>query len=141
MSIIIPNFNFDGKCEEAIHLYEKAFDAKVTTLLRYSDAKWEDFHKNLTDEQKQYIYHCDMLIGSQRIMMADNLTIPFQKSTALSLTVSMDTKEEVMKAFDVMKNGCEIIYPVHSTTYSSCTVSFIDKFGFRWVIMTEQIER
>ena len=53
----------------------------------------------------------------------------------------LETKEEVMQAYDVLKEDCTIIYPVHSTTYSSCTVSLIDKFGFRWVLMTEQTER
>ncbi|TGY86972.1 VOC family protein [Petralouisia muris] len=140
MAIITPNFNFDGKCEEAIYLYQKAFDAEINCLLRYSDAKWEDFHRELSEEQKEYIYHAELLIGNQRIMMADNLDIPFKPSTALSLTVTLETKEDVKRVFEIMQDGSEIIYPVHSTTYSSCSVSFIDKFGFRWVIMTDQTE-
>lgn len=138
---ITPNFNFNGRCGEAIALYQKAFNAEISCLLRYSDAKWEDFNKELSDEQKEYIYHAEIYIGKQRIMMADNPDIPFQPSSSLSLTVTMDTKEDVIQAFDIMKEDCKVIYPIHSTTYSSCTVSFIDKFGFRWVIMTEQTER
>lgn len=141
MAIITPNFNFTGRCEEAIHLYQKAFNAEIGVMLRYSDAKWEDFNKELTVEEKQYIYHAEIYIGKQRIMMADNMDLPFSPSSSLSLTVTMDTKEEVMQAFDIMQEDCTIIYPIHSTTYSSCSVSFIDKFGFRWVIMTEQTER
>jgi len=49
MAIITPNFNFDGKCEEAVYLYQKAFDAEINCLLRYSDAKWEDFHRELSE--------------------------------------------------------------------------------------------
>ena len=77
---------------------------------------------------------------SAAIMMADNLDIPFRPSTALSLTVTMSRKEEVLAAFEVLENGGEVIYPPHSTTYSSCTTNVIDRFGFRWVIMTEQTE-
>lgn len=62
MATLTPNFNFDGKCEEAIHLYVKAFNAKVNTLLRYSDAKWEDFHRELTEEQKNFVYHARLYI-------------------------------------------------------------------------------
>jgi len=29
MAIITPNFNFAGRCGEAIELYQKAFDAEV----------------------------------------------------------------------------------------------------------------
>ncbi len=138
---ITPNFNFNGNCEQAIHLYERAFNAKIECLLRYSDSRVEDFNKNLTREKKNYIYHAEIYIGNQRIMMADNMDIVFQPSSAFSLTVTMDTKDDVIKAFDVLKEGSKIIYPIHSTTYSSCTCSLVDKFGFRWVIMTEQTER
>lgn len=141
MPKVTPNFNFNGTCGEALNLYQKAFSAKVDFVLHYCDAKPEDFPTELTAEQKRYVYHSEVYFGEQRIMMADNLTIPFHPGTALSLTVSMDSAEEVRNAYDVLKDGCQIIYPIHSTTYSSCTVSLIDKFGFRWVIMTEQAER
>lgn len=137
----VPNFHFGGKCREAIELYQKAFDAKINCLLLYKDAKIEDYNRSLTNEQKNFVYHAEIIIGKQRIMMADNIDMPFAPSTSLFLTISMDTKEEVIQAFNIMKDGCTIIYPPHSTTYSSCTVNFIDKFGFRWVIMTEQTER
>lgn len=138
---ITPNFNFNGQCEQAIQLYKKAFDAKVECLLRYCDAQSADFDKELTAEQRNYVYHAELYIGEQRIMMADNLNTDIHAGTALSLTVTMETKEDVMRAFEVLKDCSEIIYPVHSTTYSSCTCSLIDKLGFRWVIMTEQTER
>ncbi|MDF2819873.1 MAG: hypothetical protein K0R15_314 [Clostridiales bacterium] len=141
MAIFTPNFNFDGRCEEAIYFYQEAFNAEIGVMLRYADAKMEDFHKELTETEKHYIYHAELFIGKQRIMMADNMDFPFAPSSSLSLTVTMDCKEEVIAAFDIMQESCTVIYPIHSTTYSSCSVSFIDKFGFRWVIMTEQTER
>jgi PhnB protein len=141
MILLTPNFNFNGRCEEAITLYQKAFDAKVGCLLRYSEANKSDWDRELTAEQANYIYHSELLIGTQRIMMCDHMDVELVKSTSLSLTVSFDTKEEVVKAYEVLKDGSTTIYPVHSTTYSSCVVVFIDKFGFRWGLMTEQTER
>lgn len=47
----------------------------------------------------------------------------------------------MLRAYEVLKEGCTIIYPVGSTTYSSCRVVLVDKFGFRWGLMTEQTER
>lgn len=138
---ITPNFHFNGKCEQAIRLYEQAFNAKVACLLRYSDARPEDYDKKLTDEQLNYVYHAELYIGDQRIMMADIMDIDLNPSCALSLTVTMETKADVVKAFEALKDGSKVIYPLHSTTYSSATCSLIDKFGFRWVIMTEQTER
>lgn len=141
MPIITPNFNFAGCCEEAIMLYQKAFNARIGCLLRYSDANVSDWDKELTLKQLNYIYHAEIFIDNQRIMMCDNMDVELVKNTALSLTVTFDTKDEVKKAYDILKEDSKTIYPIHSTTYSSCIVVFIDKFGFRWGLMTEQTER
>jgi len=74
-------------------------------------------------------------------MMFDNLDVEFRKITALSLTVTFDTKEEVKQAYQILCEGSETIYPMKSTSYSSCFVVFVDRFGFRWGLMTEQTER
>jgi PhnB protein len=141
MPAITPNFNFAGRCEEALHLYQKAFDAKIGCMLRYSDANKEDFSKELSQEEKNFIYHAELVFGNQRIMMCDNIDVPFATSLSLSLTVTFDTKEEVRRAYDVLKENSTAIYPMQSTAYSSCMVVFVDKFGFRWGLMTEQTER
>lgn len=141
MILITPNFNFNGHCEEALTLYQKAFDAKIGCLLRYSDADSNDWSRVLNSEQANYIYHAELLIGNQRIMMCDNMDVELNKSTSLSLTMTFETSDEVKKAYEILKDGSTTIYPIHSTTYSSCEVVLIDKFGFRWGLMTEQTER
>lgn len=141
MAVITPNFNFAGRCEEAIMLYQKAFDAKIGSLLRYSDAKKADWDRELTSEQEDYIYHAELFLGNQRMMMCDNLDVDLVNGTALSLTVTFDTRDEVKRAYEVLREGSQTIYPMQSTTYSSCMVVFIDKFGFRSGLMTEQTER
>lgn len=141
MILFTPNFNFAGRCEEAITLYQKAFNGRISCLLRYSDAIKSDWDKSMTLEQENYIYHAELLIGGQRFMMSDTIDVEIENGTSLSLTVTFDSKEEVINTYDILKEGSEIIYPIHSTTYSSCVVVFIDKFGIRWGLMTEQTER
>ncbi|MBP1927181.1 PhnB protein [Sedimentibacter acidaminivorans] len=141
MVLITPNFNFNGCCEEALNLYKKAFNAEIGCMLRYSEAQKEGYDKELSDEEKRYIYHAELNLGNQRIMMCDNMDVPFTTSFSLSLTVTFDTKEEVKQTYDILKEGSTTIYPLQSTTYSSSMVVFVDKFGFRWGLMTEQSER
>jgi PhnB protein len=137
---ITPNFNFNGRCEEAILVYQKAFHARIGCMLRYSDADKRDWDQELNLKLANYIYHAELFIENQRIMMCDNMDVDLVQSTALSLTLTFDTSAEVKKAYEVLKEGSTIIYPLHSTTYSSCMVVLIDKFGFRWGLMTEQPE-
>lgn len=137
MPIVTPVFNFNGRCEEAIELYKKAFDAKVKVLLRYSDADEKDLDLPFSDTILNKVYHCEMMIGDQRIMFSDNFDIEITRNTSEFLLITYNTPEEVKRAYEILKEGSTIIYPLKSTTYSSCFVSLIDKFGFRWGIMTE----
>jgi len=122
-------------------LYEKAFGATTKLLIRYSDADERDWDKPLTDEQKKMVYHAQMLIGTQRIMFSDTVGFDPSKGTSLSLIVTFEDAASVKRAYEVLKEGSTIVHPMVSTTYSSCFVSLVDKFGIRWGLMTEQTDK
>lgn len=135
--IVIPNFHFKGDCEEALKLYEKAFDSKVTMLMHYNDAHQSDFSSaHLSDEEKNYVYHAEMMIGNQRFMFSDSMNeIP--QGQNISIVITFDSAEEVKNSYNILCEGSSIIHPLQETTYSSCFVSLVDKFGMRWELMTE----
>ncbi len=138
---ITPTINFGGNCREAIRLYEKAFEGKVTCLLTYREANDPAYMPLLNEEQKDYIYHAELVLGNQRIIMSDHVDIDFTVCYSNFLTIMHDTKEEVQRAYEIMKEGSKTIYEMEATPYSSCRVVFVDKYGIRWGIMTEQTER
>lgn len=138
---VVPTLNFAGKCREAIHLYEKAFGGKITYLCSYREANDPAYMPKLSEEQKDWIYHAELLLGDQRIIMSDHSDLTFSVCYQNFLTVMCDTKEEVQRAYEAMKEGSTTIYPMEATPYSSCRVVFVDRFGIRWGIMTEQTER
>jgi len=141
MPIVTPCINLPGRCQEAIALYEEAFGATTKLLLRYADADSRDWDSPLTDRQSDMVYHAEVFIGAQRIMFSDNLDTDLVNGTALFLTLTFDDADGVKKAYEVLKEGSTLVHPMVSTTYSSCFVSLIDKFGIRWGLMTEQTER
>lgn len=130
--------NFAGGCREAIHLYEKAFGGKINCLLSYREADDPAYNPLLTEDQKDYIYHAELLLGDMRIIMSDHVDIDFTTCYTNFLTVMYDTKEEVERAYEVLREGSQTIYPIQETPYSTCRVVFVDKFGIRWGIMTEK---
>ena len=141
MLIVTPVVNLQGNCEDAIRLYEKAFETKADFILHYSDAKKEDWDRPLTEEQKNMVYHAEMKIGPQRLMFSDIIEFDLVKGNSFFLAITFETKEEVQKAYRILSEGSTTLAPMRSTTYSSCAVSFIDKFGFRWGLMTEQPDK
>lgn len=138
---ITPTLNFGGTCREAIQMYKKAFEGKITCLISYREANDPAYMPLLSEEQKDYIYHAELVLSNQRIIMSDHLDIEFTVCYSNFLTIMYDTKEEVQRAYEVMKAGSKTIYEMEATPYSSCRVVFVDKFGIRWGIMTEQTER
>ena len=138
---IVPTLNFGGNCREAIHMYEKAFDGKISCLITYREADDPDYNPVLKESEKDYIYHSELVLGNQRIIMSDHVDIEFQTCYSNFLTIMYDTKEEVQRAYEIMKEGSRTIYQMEATPYSSCRVVFVDRVGIRWGIMTEQTER
>ena len=138
---IVPTLNFGGNCREAIKMYEKAFNGKIACLITYRDANDPAYMPLLSEEQKDYIYHSELILENHRIIMSDHVDLEFSTCYSNFLTIMYDTKEEVQKAYEIMKEGSTTIYKLEATPYSSCRVVFVDKFGIRWGIMTEQTER
>jgi PhnB protein len=139
--IVTPTLHFYGQCEEAIGLYQKAFDLRTSYILYYSGADPSDWNVTLTEEQQAYVYHSEAYIGGQRFMLADEIGQEASTNTSLFLTITFETADQVKQAYEVLTDGGSIIHPLRSTTYSSCMASVVDKFGFRWGLMTEQTER
>lgn len=138
--IITPNFHFCGNCKEAIELYKKVFDIRILCMFKNEDANPIDYTSD--SKYSEHVYHAEIMIGESRLMMSDiteeNEHTP---GNSLSLVVTFDTADEVKKAYSLLKDDAVILTSMQSTTYSSCLVSLIDKFGMRWELMTEQTER
>ncbi len=134
---ITPTLNFGGQCREAIHLYAKAFGGEIACLITYRDADDPAYMPLLTEEQKDWVYHAELMLEGQRIIMSDHADIEFQTCYSNFLTLMYDTADEVRHAYALMKDGCTDIYPIAATPYSACRVVFVDRFGIRWGIMTE----
>ena len=139
MMKFIPTMNFNGQCREAMEMYRKAFGGMVMALLTYSEVN--DPAYLLSEEQKNWIYHGELTFGDQRIIMSDHVDMHFETCYTNFLTVMMDKKEQVSAAWETMKEGSTVIYPLQSTFYSSARVVFVDRFGIRWGIMTETAEQ
>ena len=141
MAMVTPTIHFNGQCQEAIELYQKAFDARIGCILHYTDSIKSDWDYEIPPEQEAYVYHSEIYIGDNRIMMGDNSVPDPNKSTSNFLTVTFDTAEEVRRAYEALKEGGRIITPIEITTYSSCMASLVDRFGVRWGIMTEGTDK
>lgn len=127
---IVPTLNFGGNCREAIQMYEKAFNGKISCIITYGEADDPAYNPLLKEEQKEYIYHSELVLDNQRIIMSDHVDLEFQTCYSNFLTIMYDTKEEVQRAYEIMKEGSKTIYQMEATPYSSCRVVLSTSLGF-----------
>lgn len=134
--MVIPTLHFCGQCEAAIHLYKEAFGCKVNYLMRYTDAVQRGWEKDIP-EIRNTVYHSEVLFGEQIFRMSDGSETETNTNTSVFFAISLDSVEEVKRAFEVLQTSGTVIDPLESTPYSSCMGSIMDKFGIRWRVMTE----
>lgn len=128
--MLVPHLHFGGRCEEAIQLYEKAFETKVDTIL---------FNKDMSgDPHDTGIGHAEMHIHGQRVMLNDRFGSTNPAETAVQMVMIFSTEERLMKSYDIIKDGITIIDPLQKVFYSPLVTVFIDKFGIQWCFMVDE---
>ena len=100
---IEPLLYFDRQCEEAIELYVKAFDAKLTFLMRFSDIPEKDWPPKF-DASKDL-----QLIASFVVMFNNN--------------------DEIKVVYDVLAEGATILNPSDDEGIGG---PIVDKYGIHW---------
>jgi PhnB protein len=122
--MLVPHLYLNGRCEEAIAQYIKAFSAEVKVLLRNSE-----------NDPLKGVMHSEIYIHGQRMMLNDvNGKIDYTRGTQ-ELVVIFDTTEDLKKSYKVLKEGSRTLSPMEETFYSPCVVEFWDKFGILWAFM------
>jgi len=141
MPKVEPILIFAGQTNQAIALYEKAFGAVLKEKLLFSDANPKDWQSK--DEDKGLVYHSQIKIGEQIIMLADDCDAARNgviktsgNSFLMDLVVQFDSDDELKTAYEVLSEGATITTPLCSQTYCSLTCALIDKFGGRWQLMS-----
>lgn len=141
MPRVEPILIFSGQANQAIDLYTKAFDADLKVKILFSEANPQDWQSD--EEDKDLIYHAQIKIGNQIIMLGDDcdavkkgIVKTTGNSFLIDMVITFDTDEELKKAYDALYEGATITSPLCSQSYCSLTCSLIDKFGGRWQLMS-----
>jgi PhnB protein len=123
--MLVPHLYLNGRCEEAISLYVKAFNAEVKVFIPFPE-----------NEPQKGVLHSEIYIHGQRIMLNDvHGNIDYPQRGTLELVVIYDNIEELKISYEIMKEGSHTLSPMQATDYSPCVVEFWDKFGIPWGFM------
>ena len=133
--MVVPTLVFNRVCNQAIDLYEKAFDARVKAKMLFSDADPKDL--TYEEEDKNLVYYTELMIGKFLIMLHDDHYNFLDKgvkgrATLTSLCVSFDSEEKARVAFEILSDGATILMERTNGSFFDFYVTLIDKFGIAW---------
>ena len=115
------------KSDEAVALYQKAFNASLISSYKNEDGTF---------------YHSELDIDGV-IMAVSERNSPYDISGENDITGNImqfclhygeGNEEKVKKAYEVLKVDAKILIPLAPNEYSALMTDLIDKFGIRWCI-------
>lgn len=111
--------------DAAVELYKKAFDAKLGDYYLNPDGTY---------------FHSELDVYGQILAVAEGTAGLYDQGgervtgNTMQFCLHFDEGEGhlVQKAYDVLKEGAEIRFPLGPCEYSSLMVDLVDRFGVRW---------
>ena len=130
--MLIPHLHFCDNCEEAIALYEKAFNTKAESVVYNRDYAPDEY----PDDNR--IAHAVMKIHGQKVFLNDRFGNKDKSlNCAVHLIVIFKSVEELLACYEFFKEESTIIDPFTKLPYSELAGNFVDKFGVQWGFMAE----
>ena len=130
--MLIPHLHFCDNCEEAIAIYEKAFNTKAESIVYNRDYAPNEY----PDDNR--IAHAVMNIHGQKVFLNDRFGNKDKSlNCAVHLIVMFKSVEELLACYEFFKEESTIVDPFTKLPYSELSGNFVDKFGVQWGFMTE----
>ena len=130
--------NLNGQAAEAAAFYAQVFGASAPYILRFDEMPKED-QGDAPDSWGSLVMHANVKTFAGDIMLGDNLpgttTTP---SAANWINVSHSDLKRLRQVFEGLSEGGEVLMPLESTFFSPLYGQVKDKFGFHWMIMSDE---
>ncbi|MCE5235752.1 MAG: VOC family protein [Eubacteriales bacterium] len=108
--------------DKAVALYQKAFDAVLAASYPHADGTFMHAELNVYGQ---------ILAVSEAPKDEERIT-----GTTMQFCLHFGEGKEalVQKAYDALKDGANILYPLGRCEFSALMVDLIDKYGVRWCV-------
>ena len=127
---INPYLFFNGNASDAVAFYEKALEAKVVRIARYSDAPGG----NLPPEHANKLMHAHLEAGGGTLLLSDAIMgPPNTHGDTISVCLQYVGKAEIDRHFAALSEGGTVSEPLQDTFWGARFGLLVDKFGIHWM--------
>lgn len=137
--MIMPYLNFDGDCEEAFRLYQRAFGGQEPVFARYGEGPDDPAHP-MDEAQKTKIMHGYVALTETEGISGADALLPVEKGLAPSIHVNCSGIGQGQQAFRVLAEEGAVVDQLQPDPFSrgnELRGSVRDKYGFTWVISAQ----
>ena len=131
-SLVQPNLQFEGRCEEAIEFYKRAIGAEVGMLMRFKDAP--EPPPGLAPGSENKIMHAHLTIGPTSLLMSDGRCSGNPGFAGFSLTLNAASEADAEQQFAALGQGGKVMMPLTKTFFATKFGMLQDKFGVGWMV-------
>lgn len=133
-----PYLNFNGNTEAAFNLYKSVFGGEFAMLQRFKDIPSDPNSEPMSESDLEKIMHIALPIGPDYVLMATD-ALESQGHTLvngnnISLSISVDNKEEADQIFNGLAAGGEVEMPMTDTFWGAYFGMLTDAFGIKWMV-------
>jgi PhnB protein len=131
---IQPYLFFNGRCEEAIALYQQALGAQVSMLMRYRESPDPIPPGMLPAGFENKVMHASLDIGGAGLMLSDGCSGDGGQFNGFSVSLMVEDEATARRMFDALAVGGQITMPMGGTFWTPCFGMLNDRFGLGWMI-------
>jgi PhnB protein len=114
---------------DAVDFYQKAFGATLGYHVQNPDGTFMHAELYVDGELLLALSESNNNIAIENKMKYSATTYP-----AMNFCVNFKDEQAVKKAYDVLKDEANILFPLGPLPWSPCCSNLIDKFGIFWYI-------
>jgi PhnB protein len=137
---INPYLNFAGNCREAVEYYAEVFHTERPQIMTFAEMPPDPTHP-LAEGAKNLVLHARLAISGTDVMFSD--VFPGMELTVgnnVSLTVVSTNRDEILNAFNKLKQGGTVHMDLQQTFWSKLYGNLRDKFGTEWQLSLDSGE-
>jgi PhnB protein len=128
-----PYLFFEGRADEALAFYTRAFGTQVHMLMRNRDAP-EPPPGMLPPDSENKVMHAAFKIGGTEVMLSDGMCSGKPQFAGVSLSIAADDETAARRMFGALAGGGRITMPIGKTFWSPCFGMLTDRFGVGWMV-------
>lgn len=135
-----PYLNFQGHTEEAFTFYKSVFGGDFVRVQRFKEVSDFPGKEKMSMLELEKIMHVSLKVGDNILMGTDALESQDQvlvQGNNISLSLSVDSKEEAEKLFSLLQVGGKVDMPMQNMFWGAYFGMIQDKFGIKWMISYE----